>query len=79
MGTDGRFGAGSARDSRINLAPVAQTQETPCWCMKSNIDPEDLVITVFIIIATAYCILTWHHAKYVTYIGSFNTQNSLVR
>lgn len=58
VGTDGGMGPGSARDPRINLAPLAWTQEAPCWCMKGNIDPGDLVITVFIIIATVYCILT---------------------
>lgn len=58
MGTDGRMGAGSARDPRINLASVAWTQEAPCWCMKGNTDPADLVTTVFIIIAIAYHILT---------------------
>lgn len=55
MVTAGRKVAGSGRDSRINLTLVAQAQEAPCWCMQGSTDPVDLVITVLIIIATAYC------------------------
>lgn len=57
-GTAGRKVTGSLGDPRINFAPVAQAQEAPCWCMKGNTDPADLVITVFTRVAAAYCSLT---------------------
>lgn len=39
VGTAGRKVAGSAGNPRINLVPVAQAQEPPCWCMKGNTGP----------------------------------------
>lgn len=41
--------AGLARDPRINLALLAQAQETSRWCTKGNTDPADLVVMIIFI------------------------------
>lgn len=42
--------AGGARDLRINLALLAQAQETSCWCT----NPADIVVMTIFIMLTVY-------------------------